>query len=50
MNTLIKLFFIYACFSLLSGCSTPQAKHCSEIDDVIRPINKGMVEIDEEQR
>ena len=47
MNESIKLFFIYACFSMLYGCATPQAKHCSEIDDVIRPINKGMVEIDE---
>ena len=46
MNKLIKLLFIYLYFSMLYGCATPQAKHCSEIDDVIRPINKGMFEID----
>lgn len=43
----MKLFFIPFFFFTLLGCATPQAKHCSEIDDVIRPVNKGMVEIDE---
>ena len=45
----IKICVALLLAGFLSACATPKPVHCTDIDDQLRPVNKGMVELHEQQ-